>query len=261
MQYCSNSSGSSVIANRVCQRSLSFLDVIMALSGLQQLNGLIAELEIIVGSSRKVSNVETSTEIVAETKIFKAKVEKISAEPRTKEIPLADEISINSLDLRVGVIRSVVRHQTAEKLYCEEIDVGEEVPRPIASGLVPFYSLDQMQDRRVIVVANLLPRKLVGFKSNGMVLCASKIGEDGVEIVEFIDPPVSSAPGDKIIGFGLSSSPLSAKQCDKRKAFDTIAELLIVDKDGIAYWNGIRLVAQSTGDFCSAPTLRDCHIH
>jgi tRNA-binding EMAP/Myf-like protein len=52
-----------------------------------------------------------------------------------------------------------------------------------------------MQDRKIIVVANLLPRKLVGFKSNGMVLCASSTGEDGKERVEFIDPPLSSVPG------------------------------------------------------------------
>lgn len=54
--------------------------------------------------------------------------------------------------------------------------LGEEENRQIASGLVPYYSLEDMQDRRVIVVANLLPRKLVGFKSFGMVLCASKEG-------------------------------------------------------------------------------------
>lgn len=62
-------------------------------------------------------------------------------------------------------------------------------------GLVPYYTLEDMQDRKVIVVANLLPRKLVGFKSNGMVLCASSTGEDGKERVEFIDPPLSSVPG------------------------------------------------------------------
>jgi aminoacyl tRNA synthase complex-interacting multifunctional protein 1 len=61
--------------------------------------------------------------------------------------------------------------------------------------LVPYYSLEDMQDRKLIVVANLLPRKLVGFKSFGMVLCASSTGEDGKERVEFIDPPLSSMPG------------------------------------------------------------------
>lgn len=41
------------------------------------------------------------------------------------------------------------------RLYCEEIDVGEEMPRKIASGLVPHYSLEEMKGRRVIVMCNL----------------------------------------------------------------------------------------------------------
>ena len=232
----------------------------MSLSGLQQLNDLIAELETVI-SSRKISNLELFIVPTENAKNTKSKVPKMSTEVKSIETSVADEISINSLDLRVGVIRSVIRHETAEKLYCEEIDIGEDVPRPIASGLVPFYTLSQMQDRRVIVVANLLPRKLVGFKSNGMVLCASKIGDDGQEIVEFIDPPVSAAPGDRIVGFGLSALPLSAKQCDKRKVFETVATSLVVNVDGIASWNNIRLVAQPSGEFCTAPTLRNCHIH
>lgn len=44
---------------------------------------------------------------------------------------------------------------TAKRLYCEEIDVGEEAPRNIASGLVPHYSLGEMKGRRVIVMCNL----------------------------------------------------------------------------------------------------------
>lgn len=244
----------------------------MSLSGLQQLNQLISELEIVVGN-RKSSEVQTlpaeQTQEKTELKTQKAervekteKVAKKAPEPRTKEVAEVPAVlDINSLDLRVGIIRSVVRHETAEKLYCEEIDVGEDEPRPIASGLVPFYSLADMQDRRVIVVANLLPRKLVGFKSNGMVLCASRIGSDGVEVVEFVDPPASAAAGERIIGLGLTSLPLAPKQCDKKKAFEILAAHLVVDAEGIACWNGIRLVAQSSGEHCSAPTLRDCHIH
>lgn len=45
------------------------------------------------------------------------------------------------------------------RLYCEEIDVGEEEPRKIASGLVPHYSVDEMEGRRVVVFCNLKVRK------------------------------------------------------------------------------------------------------
>lgn len=68
-------------------------------------------------------------------------------------------------------------HEVAERLYCEEIDVGEEAPRQIASGLREHLTLEEMQDRLVLVVCNLRPAKLAGFNSNGMVLAAK--GPDG----------------------------------------------------------------------------------
>lgn len=114
-----------------------------------------------------------------------------------------EPLTVNGLDLRVGVITAVKKHETAEKLYCEEIDVGEDVPRAIASGLVPYYTLEQMQGRRLIAVCNLKPRNLVGFKSHGMVLCASTTLEDGTTKVEFVDPPASAKAGDRIVGRDL----------------------------------------------------------
>jgi hypothetical protein len=80
------------------------------------------------------------------------------------------------------------------------------------------------------------------------------------DIVEFVDPPVNAKPGDRISGLGLSGEPLSAKQCDKQKAFEVIAAGLIVDDDGVAVWNGVRLV-DPAGDLCTAPTIRDGPIH
>lgn len=68
-------------------------------------------------------------------------------------------------------------HETAERLYCEEIDVGEGPPRQIASGLREHVSLEDMHGRLVLVVCNLKPAKLAGFVSNGMVLAAK--GADG----------------------------------------------------------------------------------
>jgi tRNA-binding EMAP/Myf-like protein len=67
----------------------------------------------------------------------------------------------------VGVITKVWHHPAAERLFCEEIDVGEGAPRQIASGLREHFTLEQMQGRRVVVVTNLKPAKLVGFESNG----------------------------------------------------------------------------------------------
>jgi methionine--tRNA ligase beta chain len=164
-------------------------------------------------------------------------------------------LSVNSLDLRVGLITSCVKHETADKLYCEEIDIGEEEKRPIASGLVKHYSLDEMQNRKVIVIANLAPRKLVGFKSHGMVLCAAKV-IDGEEKVEFVEVPKDAPIGSRIVGLGLPiSTALSPKQVDKQKAWEALSTGLRSDENGIAYWNDSKLVVEGTDNHCYAPTL------
>lgn len=69
-----------------------------------------------------------------------------------------DQPDICKLEFKVGQIVKVWVHPDADKLYCEEIDCGEEQPRQIASGLRPHYTLEQMQGRRLIVVSNLKVR-------------------------------------------------------------------------------------------------------
>jgi len=189
------------------------------------------------------------------------------------------ELTINSLDLRVGVIVSVQKHETADKLYCEMIDIGEAEPRAIASGLVPHYTLEEMQGRRLIVVANLKPRNLVGFKSYGMVLCAAKVleeegGGEGKEKVEFVDPPLDAPPGTRIVGLlagGGSeavtvAAALSPAQVDKQKAFEVVGAGLCVNAQGVCVWldkDKNEHVLQAEGasaageaSYCRAPTLR-----
>ena len=77
-------------------------------------------------------------------------------------------VDISRLDIRVGEITKAWEHEEADKLFCEEIDLGEEGgPRQIASGLRAHYSVDDLVGRKVLVLANLKSRKLVGFPSHG----------------------------------------------------------------------------------------------
>jgi tRNA-binding EMAP/Myf-like protein len=93
------------------------------------------------------------------------------------------------------------------KLFCEQVNMGEETgPRAIASGLRNFYSLKDMQDRKVLVVCSLKSAKVVGFASNGMVLAAKS--EDGTK-VELVDPP-AAAIGEHVYVDGLSGEPVSS---------------------------------------------------
>ena len=109
---------------------------------------------------------------------------------------------VTRLDIRVGKILSCEKHPDADALYLEQIDVGEEEPRTVISGLANFVPLDDMQGRMVAVVCNLKPVKMRGIMSSGMVLCGSN--EEHTE-VEILDPPAGAQPGEHLMleGFGI----------------------------------------------------------
>ena len=98
-----------------------------------------------------------------------------------------DEIRFaKTVDLRVAEIRKIERHPKADKLYIETLDVGGE-ERVIISGLVPFYTEEQLLGKRIIIVYNLKAAKLRGIESRGMLLAASSKNPDGTEIVDVLD--------------------------------------------------------------------------
>jgi len=174
---------------------------------------------------------------------------------------LAAQPEICKLELKVGVITKVWNHPGADKLYCEEIDVGEPEPRSIASGLRPHFTLEEMTGRRLLVVANLKAKNLQKFKSHGMVLCAVSSDGGESETVEFVEPPPGANPGDRVTFEGLADPmPLAPSQIEKKKVFRNCLEGLTADADGIAAWNGHRFVVASSGDgdrYCRTATIRN----
>jgi methionine--tRNA ligase beta chain len=105
---------------------------------------------------------------------------------------LPDQPPASMLDMRVGHIIKAWKHPDADALYVEEIDVGEDAPRTVVSGLVRHIPEAEMQDRMVVVLCNLKPSAMRGIKSFAMVLCATSA--DG-EKTEFVIPPAGSKPG------------------------------------------------------------------
>jgi len=81
------------------------------------------------------------------------------------------------LELKVGHIRSCRKIEKSKKLLCSEVDLGEGRMRSIVSGAAEFYTPAEMKDRRVIVVANLKPVKLMGEVSEGMILFSDENGK------------------------------------------------------------------------------------
>lgn len=76
------------------------------------------------------------------------------------------------VDLVVGKIIEAKEHPDADKLLVFTVDIGEEKPRTIISGIKKWYAPEDLVGKNVIVVRNLAPRKMRGIESEGMLLAA-----------------------------------------------------------------------------------------
>ena len=89
-----------------------------------------------------------------------------------KEENLIDIQDFMNIELRVGKIMTCERVPKSKKLLKMDIDLGTEV-RQVLGGFAPYYLPEELLGRRVAVVANLKPAKLMGLESQGMILAAS----------------------------------------------------------------------------------------
>src|SRR5262249_34954847 len=78
------------------------------------------------------------------------------------------------VDLRVGKVLAAERVPKADKLLKLTIDLGEARPRTVVSGIAEAYAPEALVGQRVVLVANLQPRKLRGIESRGMVPAAGE---------------------------------------------------------------------------------------
>ena len=86
------------------------------------------------------------------------------------------------IDLRVGEVKTAERIPKADKLLLITVDIGEEKPRQILAGIAQYYEPEKLIGRKIVVVANLKPRKLRGYESQGMLLAAS-VGDEGKPVI------------------------------------------------------------------------------
>ncbi|MDR7436195.1 MAG: methionine--tRNA ligase [Armatimonadota bacterium] len=80
------------------------------------------------------------------------------------------------LDIRVGTVLSAARVPGTDKLIEVKVDIGREV-RTLVTGLIPHYQPEDLVGRRIIVLANLQPRRVRGVTSQGMLLAAEWDGQ------------------------------------------------------------------------------------
>ena len=111
--------------------------------------------------------------------LFKVEETDDTVDEEKKNIITIDEL--DKVELKVGQIKEVERVAKSKKLYKLQIDVGEKTPRTIVSGIVPYYTEEELLGKQVVVVTNLKPAKLCGIESNGMLLAAGE--EDVVKLL------------------------------------------------------------------------------
>eukprot|EP00795_Rhopilema_esculentum_P017521 gene17521-9144_t len=178
-----------------------------------------------------------------ETKEMKALINKAypKVEKKAKGKGENREVNPSRLDLRIGKIISVKKHPDADSLYIEEIDVGEERPRTVVSGLVEYVTEEELNGRLVVLICNMKPVNMRGIKSEAMLLAASKTEMTGKRIVKPLEPPASSKPGDRVEVEGyqheMHGEPDESLN-PKKKIFETIKTDLMVSDENIAEYKG-----------------------
>ena len=132
-------------------------------------------------------------EKILDERVRKAETKAKLQGKKEEEAPIqeAELVSIDDfgkLMLRVGKVLSCERVKGSKKLLKSMIDVGEDQPRQILSGIAEVYTPEEMVGKTVIVIVNLKPAKIMGIESNGMILAADSNGATLLTVEKPSDP-------------------------------------------------------------------------
>jgi methionyl-tRNA synthetase len=108
---------------------------------------------------------------------------KPAAEASDGRITIDDFLKV---DLRVGLVKQAAAVKNSDKLLHLHVDIGEENPRSIVAGIAGAYKPEALVGRKVVIVANLQPRKLRGLESQGMIVAAS-LGDGDPALASFLE--------------------------------------------------------------------------
>lgn len=197
---------------------------------------------------------ETKQEVKTEVKKEETKSDVKKDEKKKEKKPVEEKKEPNVItqaDIRVGKILTVKKHEKADRLYVEEIDVGEEKPRVICSGLVPHMKPEDLQDKLVLVFCNLKPKSAVGIDSFGMVLCAT---DSETKKVQLVIVPEGTKPGT-VVQFGDEVNQ-PEKQLHERK-LKAILEDLKTNSDGEVVFKDLK--AKVGGKVCTS-NFKNAHV-
>ncbi len=138
-------------------------------------------------ANSKITSLPSKSQIHAFTAIS-------NAENLNSSISIDD---FNKLDLRIAHIVSAEHVEGSDKLLKLMLDVGEDKPRQVFSGIKAHYKPEDLVGKLTVMVANLAPRKMKFGISEGMVLAASFEGDDQ-QGVYLLDPHAGAKPGMRV---------------------------------------------------------------
>ncbi|HVW08657.1 MAG TPA: methionine--tRNA ligase [Bryobacteraceae bacterium] len=139
--------------------------------------GIVAPVFPRIEAASAISRMRELEEIeTARQQKLLGKTEAPPAAPVSPPSPKIEFDDFAKVDLRVGLVQSAEPVKGADKLLHLKIDIGEPEPRTIVAGIAKAYEAEKLIGRKVVIVANLHPRKLRGIESNGMIVAASLEG-------------------------------------------------------------------------------------
>lgn len=177
-----------------------------------------------------------------------------SAGKKGKNQPGENQQLTSMLNIVVGEVVDVQPHPSADSLYVEKIDLGEEEPRTIVSGLKNHIAVEDFVNKKVCVLANLKPSKLRGIVSQGMVLCAST---DDKSKIELLHPPADADVGERLV-FADDDGESLPQLPPRKKIFEKVAEDFKTDDELRAAYKG-KLLTSSKG-FVTSTSLANASI-
>ena len=146
-------------------------------SELQSVGSITSAEQAVVADSASAKSAPTPS---AQAPVA-APTQPAAAAPVATETPKIGIEDFAKVDLRVAIIRVAERVPKADRLLRLEVDLGYE-QRQIVAGIAEAYAPESLIGRKVVIVANLSPRKLRGLESNGMIVAAS-IGDKGTPVL------------------------------------------------------------------------------
>jgi methionyl-tRNA synthetase len=130
-------------------------------------------------SEAKVASIPAATVAPAhEPEVSSVSTVETPTTPAVSQIGIEDFAKV---ELRVAQILVAERIPKADKLLRLEVDLGYE-KRQILAGIAQYYDPEKLIGRKVVIVANLAPRKMRGLESNGMIVAAS-LGDQGAPVL------------------------------------------------------------------------------